>query len=69
MNSELENQELSDERIKELIKKHNLSQRKLAKIHRRKVCQINFAINTSDYPGLRKRIIEGLLRRESQTSI
>lgn len=67
MESTLKNQELSNQEIKDLISELGLSQRKLAKSHRRKVSQINDAINTSDQPGLRKRIIEHLLKRRNNS--
>ncbi len=60
-------QELSNDEIKELIKKHKLTQRKLAIIHRRSLAMVSDAINTSFYPGLRARIVNNLLKRESLT--
>ncbi len=62
-------QELSNDEIKELIKKHKLTQRKLAKIHRRSLAMVNDAINTPFYPGLRGRIIDNLRKRENAVEV
>ena len=62
-------QDLTSKEIKDLIKKFGLSQRKLARIHRRSLAQVNDAINTREYPTLRRKITESLLRKENNKII
>jgi hypothetical protein len=59
-------QALTDKEIVGLMKSFSLSYRKMAKIHSRKVSQVYYAVHTRDYPGLRKRMIAGLLKRKAK---
>lgn len=66
MENELNNQELSNERIKELLKEHNLTPRHIALKWGKRPQQLYTAINTNEQPGLRRRLVRKLLRLESK---
>ena len=66
MEQEEQKQDLTTKEIVALMKELNVSYRILKDAHRRGVSQVYYAIHSNDYPGLRKRIIKGLLNRKSK---
>lgn len=63
MKNKNHNQGLSNQEIVKLMKDLKISYRNLRTTHKRGISQVYYAVHSSDYPGLRKRIINSLLKR------